>query len=126
MARNISFAKTKQQIRDRSKTVTRRFGWAFLKSGDILCGVEKGMGLKKGEQVVRLAMIDVVSVRRERVDAITQGDVVREGFPDLTPDQFIDDVLLKGAKVPNGEGGHRPATRADICTRIEFGYLPKF
>lgn len=47
MPRNMSFAMTTDQIREQSKTVTRRFGWWFLKSGDVVCGVEKAMGLKK-------------------------------------------------------------------------------
>ena len=73
MPRNISFAMTTQQVQDRTKDVTRRFGWWFLKPGDKLCGVKKAMGLKKGEQIERLCNIEVVSVRSEPLDAITQG-----------------------------------------------------
>jgi hypothetical protein len=47
--RNISFSITRFQFCDRTKTVTRRLGWAKLKPGDVLMGVEKAMGLKKGE-----------------------------------------------------------------------------
>lgn len=49
--RNISFALTTPQFKSRSKDVTRRIGWWFLKPGDVVMGVEKGMGLKKGEKV---------------------------------------------------------------------------
>lgn len=81
MPRNISFAMTTQQVKDRSKDVTRRFGWWFLKPGDRLYGVEKAMGLRKGEHMKRLCYIEVVSVRTEPLNAITKSDVVREGFP---------------------------------------------
>ena len=47
MPRNMSFAMTTEQIRARTKTVTRRFGWWFLKAGDQVWAVEKAMGLKK-------------------------------------------------------------------------------
>jgi len=43
MPRNISFALTTQQVRNRTKTVTRRAGWLFLKAGDILCDLD-GLG----------------------------------------------------------------------------------
>lgn len=50
MPRNMSFALTTQQFKDKAKTVTRPFGWHFLQTGDIICGVEKCMGFKKGEK----------------------------------------------------------------------------
>lgn len=62
---------TKQQINSRAKTVTRRLGWRNLKPGDLLSGVEKGMGLKAGEKVVRLATIRVVSIRFESLRRMT-------------------------------------------------------
>jgi len=49
--RNMSFAMTTKQVRNQTKTVTRRFGWWFLKAGDIVQPVEKAMGLKKGEKI---------------------------------------------------------------------------
>ena len=41
---------TKEQILARTKTVTRRLGWWFLKPGDVVWACEKCMGLKKGEK----------------------------------------------------------------------------
>ena len=57
MPRNISFALTTQQFKNKTKTVTHRFGWHSLQPGDILCAIEKCMGFKKGEKIsgVRLA-----------------------------------------------------------------------
>ena len=65
MPRHMSFSMTTAQFRARTKTVTRRFGWWFLKPGDLVMGVEKSQGLKKGEKVVRLGLIRIVSVRTE-------------------------------------------------------------
>lgn len=50
MPRNMSFALTMKQINDRSKTITRRLGWWFLKVGDEVNAVNKVMGFKKGER----------------------------------------------------------------------------
>lgn len=68
--RNISFMLTTDQIKERTKTVTRRTGWAKLVPGQLLRGVEKGMGLKAGETVKELAIIRVVSVRPEPLNAM--------------------------------------------------------
>ena len=90
MPRNISFSMTTKQFLDNSKTVTRRLGWWDLKAGDVLCAVEKGMGLKKGEKVKRLGLIMIVSVRRERLDSITAVDVSHEDYPDMRPSSFVE------------------------------------
>ena len=112
MPRNMSFAMTTDQIKDRSKTVTRRFGWASLKPGDEIRAVEKSMGLKKGEKIKPLAMIRVVSVRAEPLNDITQEDVDREGFPDWTPAQFIQMLI-----------DHYQVAPDTTINRIEFEYL---
>jgi len=112
MARTISFSLTTRQIRDRSKTVTRRRGWSRLKVGDVLTACVKCMGLKRGERVERLASIRVVDVREERLDAITAGDVEREGFPGMTPGEFV--AMFVGSM--GGDG-------ASIVRRIEFEYI---
>lgn len=44
MPRNMSFSLTTQQMRDRTKTVTRRKGWEFLRTGDIVNACVKCMG----------------------------------------------------------------------------------
>lgn len=112
MPRNISFAMTTDQVLDQSKTVTRRFGWWLLKPGDKLNGVKKAMGLKKGEKIEHLCQIEVVSVRTEPLSAITQADVIAEGFPDWTPQDFID-FLFK----------HYRCDPDQPVNRIEFKYL---
>lgn len=100
---------TIDQFNDGSKDVTRRFGWWFLKPGDILCAVEKGMGLKKGEKIRRLGLIKVVSTTAEPLNAITQEDCDREGFPNFSPDDFV--WMLQH---------HYKCEPDKICNRIEF------
>lgn len=87
--RRMSFSLTERQLLDGTKTVTRRLGWANLRPGQKVLAVRKTRGLRKGERQEPLAVIVVRDVRRERLDAITAEDVVREGFPDLSPDEFV-------------------------------------
>ncbi len=112
MPRNMSFSLTTPQFKARTKTVTRRCGWWFLKPGDVVCGVEKGRGLKKGETVKRLGMIRVVFARPEQLSAIDAADVAREGFPDRTPAQFVA-MFCK----------HNQVEPSHMVNRIEFEYL---
>lgn len=110
--RNMSFAMTPHQIEAETKTVTRRFGWWFLTPGDYVQAVEKSMGLKKGEKIKPLKTIKIISTRKEPLNAITKEDVIREGFPDWTPKQFIDLLV-----------NHYRIDPAMECNRIEFQYI---
>lgn len=116
--RNISFNLTQQHIRDRTKTVTRRLGWTFLKPGDRLQGCVKCMGLRPGEKIQKLAVVEVVSVRREPLNELTRkvfygvDEVLAEGFPEKTPEQFVQMFC-----------DHMNATRMTTVTRIEFKYV---
>ena len=87
--RNMAFSITTQQMYAETKDITRRIGWTFLKPGDIVMAVEKGMGLKRGEKVKKIYPIEIVSVRGERLSSITIEDVKREGFPKMTVHQFV-------------------------------------
>lgn len=114
---NISFALTTRQFLDRSKDVTRRLGWRRLKQGDVLTAVEKGQGLKKGEQAVILGRIRVKTVRREPLNEILRSgygdeEVIREGFGGLSPLEFLDFFCQKNN-----------CDRQAEVTRIEFEYL---
>lgn len=110
--RNMSFALTISQIRNRTKTVTRRMGWTFLKPGDQVRAVVKAMGLKKGEKIQTLAVLRVESVRRERLSAITNEDVAREGFPNMTDAEFCEFFVESYG-----------LTAYPDVTRIEFSYV---
>lgn len=90
----MSVSLTEDAVRERRKTVTRRLGWASLKPGTKLTLCRKVMGRRRPdgtvEPLVRIAEVEVVSVRREQLDAITQDDVEREGFPDMTAAAFVE------------------------------------
>lgn len=109
----MSYMLTTDQVYDRLKDVTRRNGWKNLKPGERLRAVRKAMGLKNGEKHELLAIVEVVDVRRERLDAITSEEVIREGFPGMTPEWFIEMFCRS----------HKGVTPESIITRIEFKYL---
>ena len=112
--RNMSFSMTTAQFRARTKTVTRRFGWWFLKPGDVVMGVEKSQGLKRGEKVVRLGPIRIVSTRTEPLDAITSAELVLEGYPDSSPAEFVAMMTAHPRRAPDAP-----------VNRIEFEHLAR-
>jgi hypothetical protein len=109
---NISFTATIPQFRARQKHRTRRGNkngptWKNLKPGDVLMGCEQCQGLGKGGKIVRMGPIVILETNIERVDEIIRrparhikpcqimptwwGDeTTLEGFPELTPFQFVD------------------------------------
>lgn len=113
--RRASFALTKCQFLADLKDITRGLGWLHLKAGDRLLAVSKGMGLKAGEKADIYGPIEVVSVRRERLDAIDAEDCRREGFPEMTPAEFVE-FFCKANR------GTKPET---VVTRIEFKRLTR-
>jgi hypothetical protein len=136
--RNMSFMLTTEQIRNRTKTVTRRVGWTFLKPGDLVRAVERCQGLKKGEKMRPLAVLRVENVRREVLAQMTDGlspsygvDEVRaEGFQEMTPAQFVE-MFCATHKVPDNRAWGLPKRKrqafpmlpCDEVTRIEFSYV---
>lgn len=110
--RLLSVALTTQAVQERRKTVTRRIGWTFLKPGTRLTLCEKVQGRLNGEPLVRICDVEVVDVRRERLDAITAADVAAEGFPDLTPAEFVAFFCR-----------HMRCTPDTLVTRICWRYL---
>ena len=111
-AQRMSFFLTTSQVRARTKTVTRRAvgRWTTLKPGDKLVAIEKGQGLKAGEGHNVLALLDVISVQVEQLDAITADDCAREGFPGATPAEFV--AFFLGS--PTREKADAMATRGRI------------
>lgn len=93
--RNMSFSLTTQQIRQRTKFVTRRLGWKNLKPGELFRAVEKAQGLRKGEHVQSLGILRCDSNYQEQLHRMTENinygecEVVLEGFPDTTPEKFV-------------------------------------
>jgi hypothetical protein len=129
MPRLMSVSLTEAAVVDRRKTVTRRAGWSFLRPGDRLTLCRKVMGRQRGEPLVRLVDVEVVSVRRERLDAIDDADVHREGFR-------REDLLAYTDSVRPFEPGefaaafvrffcdHMRCSPDDMVTRIEWKYVP--
>lgn len=109
--RRMSFAMTSHQLLDGSKTVTRRLGWKSLRTGDTVKAVSKVMGFRKGERAQVYGTCEIVSVRREPIDAITDADVLAEGFPGKDAAWFVE-FFCKAMRV-------RPD---QLCTRIEFRF----
>lgn len=119
MSRLLSVSHTTAQVRDRSKTVTRRLGWwtdkrnhRLVTPGDHLTLCEKVMGRRSGEPLVRLADVEVVSVRREELWRVTDADVAAEGFPGWSRHEFI-------SFFTSTFGCHEDT----LVTRIEWRYL---
>lgn len=124
---NISFFETQAQVLAQTKDVTRRLGWRWLVAACArgerprLQPIVKGQGLRKGEQVRKLGPpIWVKSARFEPLNALTGGsytdrmakrECVREGFPELSPRQFVEFFCRFNVCPPEQE-----------VVRIEFEY----
>lgn len=125
MSRLMSVAMTTDAVIERRKDVTRRLNWwenkngrRLLVPGDTLTLCRKVQGRKAGEPIERLAEVEVVDVRRERLDAMFvksygEREVEREGFPGMTPGDFVRRYFLDAQGLyPHAE-----------VTRIEWRYL---
>jgi hypothetical protein len=111
MPRRMSFALTEADLVEGRKDVTRRLGWLDTREGETIIAVRKCMGLRKGERQVVLGTVVVRRVSRERLDTITAAEVRREGFAELTADEFIGFFC--------GTNRCEPST---VVTRIEFTF----
>ena len=109
---------TKEQYRNKTKFVTRRLRWGFTKVGDIYNGVEKALGLKKGEKMVKMGQHMITGHRWERLDLMLTKpeygaqEVILEGFPDMTPQEFVNMFCQ-----------HNRCAPEELVNRIRFEYL---
>lgn len=110
--RNMSFMLTTPQMKAKTKTVTRRSGWAKLKVGEIVMACEKCQGLGKGGKIVRIGPIRILSNEETVLDSITDEDVAKEGFPEWNSNQFILFFCT-----------HNKCNPDKIVRRIEFEYV---
>ena len=117
--RNISFMMTQPQVRARTKDVTRRNGWWNAKAGELLQGCEKCQGLGPGGKIVKLDVIELVDAREEplrrMIDEPEYGadECRREGFPDMSPAEFVAFWCA----------GHKKTTPESTVMRLQFKYL---
>lgn len=110
--RNASFLYTEQQVRDGTKDVTRRLDWLWARAGMRLMACRKVQWRRKGEPLVMIREIEIVSVRREPLNKITQDDCRREGFPELSPAEFVKMFC-----------SHMKCKPDRVVTRVEFRYV---
>ena len=104
---------TERQVRDRTED-RHPAGWLadtpHRRSAHL---VPEGHGSPARRAALkRLAVVEVTSVRRERLDAITAGDVAAEGFPEMTPAEFVSFFCRS----------HRGCDPGTEVTRIEWRY----
>ena len=97
--RRMSFVLTQEQIKNKTKTVTRRLGWAHAKPGMEVLAVSKCQGLKPGEKAEIFGVIRFLDVRMEKLSLMLSdcaaggyGDIeaAKEGFPELGGSGFMD------------------------------------
>lgn len=123
MSRLMSVAYTEQAVVDRIKHVTRRKGWSMLSPGDrvTLCRKVQGRRRASGyvEPLVRLAEVEILGVRRERLDLMITdpvygaAEVAAEGFPGMEPVEFIHRFFTHAQGIP----------AEAVITRVEWRYL---
>lgn len=130
MPRLMSVALTEDAVRAQRKTVTRRLGWSTLTPDTELDLCRKVMGRRKGDPLVRIARVRVVSAHREVLAAITDEDVALEGFTgmDLSPynrgSLHYEPGQMAQAFV-SFFTQHMKCEPGDEVTRIQWEYLPR-
>ena len=107
----MSFWLTTAQIRNGTKWVTRRLGWWDLEPDELVMACVKCQGLRKGEKIQKIRPIQIVSTRPEPLGAVTEEDVVLEGFPGMSRAAFVAMFLE-----------HMPDAAFEPVNRIEFRY----
>ena len=115
---NMAFTKTIDQMYNYNKTVTRRDGWPSAYCGQIIMAVEKSQGLALGERVKPIHEIQLLTPRWERIDLLLtdrvygESEVILEGFPDWTPQMFVEMLCDLDKKRPD-----------ELIHRLEFRHL---
>ena len=83
-----------------------------MKPGDRVRAVEKAQGIKRGEKMVPLGVIEIVSNTKVVLNTIDRAECVREGFSNLAPHEFVS-MFCKCMKVEPDK----------IVNRIEFRHV---
>ncbi len=132
--RLMSFRLTLGPFLSGDKDVTRRLGWTNLKPGEHFMGVKQAQGLLKGEKIQRIGECVCLRNEPEPLDEIVRYpyrsplwarkiadgtpwrewrlETAREGFPDLTPEQFVE-MFCEANK-------RQGVTSKTVVNRIEF------
>jgi len=114
--RNLSFMYTKQQYIDGTKTQTTRKS-KNLSIGERFTGVEKCQGIPKGGHVVRLgpAIVEKIEPFFLSYFSYTPENCAAEGFPGMTSEEFVRNVIIKQCKIKLGQ----------LVYRITFRKIPE-
>lgn len=121
--KNMSFFLTTRQVREGTKTVTRRLGWAFLKPGDRVMAVVKGQGIPKGGRIERIRLIEIVSNRPEALWKLAldpdygREEAIREGFPEMDGLEFMEFFIR------HHTSRRKTVDRNTKPQRLEFRYV---
>lgn len=122
---NMSFALTPEPYKSGRKTVTRRNGWKHIKIGKIYNGVDRVMGFKKGERPMIFGQHVPIDSRweplRRMLDDLEYGkrEVIREGFPKMTPIEFVEMYCRHNKCTPDDE-----VNRIEFRRVLKWGELP--
>jgi len=121
----MSFSATKEQVRRREKTVTRRLAWLDMKPGGLFVPVERAMGLKKGEKhVILWPLCRCISNIPECLNRLVLDpeygrlEMIREGFPGMDPVEFVA-MFIRMNHLDRET--YSPDTQ--VIRRIEFEYV---
>lgn len=93
---NMAFTMTIEPMYQHLKTCTSRNGWLRAYVGQEVMAIEKGQGIPRGGHVVKIGLIRFLLVRfeplRRMIDEPEYGrwKVVAEGFPLMTPAEFVE------------------------------------
>ena len=118
----LLFADTAKAIKDRSQTVTRRFGAEYvdLAKGDIIEAVSDGWMLSCPVRVPLLARLEIVAVSLEPLRRLTEDlayaerELQLEGIPPyISPRSRVGEFFIR----------HRAVTLDSLIVRIEFRHI---
>lgn len=107
----LDFPYTKKYIKNRVQTVTHRVECPDIQPGDLFIACEK---FEDNEpcNILRHHQLRVVNKREEKLCNISQEDIYKEGFPNVTIAEYLD--LFKRRYKCKDE---------QVVTRIEFKYV---
>lgn len=116
----LSFAWTTRALLERRKTVTRR-RWTPAYAEKFAPGMlVDAYDRNPRFGGVKVAVIRILSIRREPLEAITADDVVREGFEDGDVQAFLDCWFEHYPPPPSAGRVNPEAEPGDLCYRLEF------
>jgi hypothetical protein len=100
--RNMSFALTQDAYCSGAKTLTRRDGWNNLRPDDMIMGVNRCMGFKKGEHPVKFGPSIIIRAIREPIT-----EIIRRPFRRINEPEDWKNYTKHCPLLQNGECRHK-------------------